>query len=188
MADHLGSAAALAIDPHHRRRLFPRDRGRFVLFRAALGFYRLVASATTESVLAELELAVKAVFADDMADRLAYDADMVRGVLGIFTRTVFGSLIRRAIRLGAKPNAQCGAVTFIQRFGSALNLNLHLHMLAIDGVYAADDDGNPRFHAVPAPGDHEIARLAGSLAERIPRWLIGRGLGPDTDPEEDDPL
>ncbi len=84
--------------------------------------------------------------------RLAYDADMVRGVLGIFTRTVFGSLIRRAIPLGAKPNAQCGAVTFIQRFGSALNLNLHLHMLAINGVYAADDDGNPRFHAVPAPG------------------------------------
>ncbi len=120
--------------------------------------------------------------------RLAYDADMVRGVLGIFTRTVFGALIRRAIPLGAKPNAQCGAVTFIQRFGSALNLNLHLHMLAIDGVYAADDDGNPRFHAVPAPGGHEIARLAGSLAERIPKWLIGRGLGPDTDPEEADPL
>ncbi len=120
--------------------------------------------------------------------RLAYDADMVRGVLGIFTRTVFGALIRGAIPLGAKPNAQCRAVTFIQRFGSALNLNLHLHMLAIDGVYAADDDGNPRFHAVPAPGDHEIARLAGSLAERIPKWLIGRGLGPDTDPEEADPL
>ena len=84
-----------------------------MLFRAALGLYRLVAGAATESVVAELELAVIAVVADDMADRLAYDADMVRGVLGIFTRTVFGSLIRRAIPLGAKPNAQCGAVTFI---------------------------------------------------------------------------
>ena len=72
--------------------------------------------------------------------RLAYDARMVTDVLGIFTRTVFGSLIRRANRFGPRPNAQCGAVTFIQRFGSALNLNLHLHMLAIDGVYAADDD------------------------------------------------
>jgi hypothetical protein len=27
------------------------------------------------------------------------------------------------------------AVTFIQRFGSALNLNVHLHMLFLDGVY-----------------------------------------------------
>jgi hypothetical protein len=33
-------------------------------------------------------------------------------------------------------------VTFIQRFGSALNLNLHLHSLMLDGVYAADDEGH----------------------------------------------
>src|SRR2546425_11510403 len=70
--------------------------------------------------------------------RLAYDARMVSDVLSIFTKTVFGSLIRRSREFGAIRNAQCGAVTFIQRFGSALNLNLHLHMLAIDGVYAAD--------------------------------------------------
>ena len=120
--------------------------------------------------------------------RLAYDARMVTDVLGIFTRTVFGSLIRRANRFGPMPNAQCGAVTFIPRFGSALNLNLHLHMLAIDGVYAADDDGHPRFQEVPAPEDHEIARLTASLAERIPKMLRRRGLGPDSDPEESDPL
>ena len=29
----------------------------------------------------------------------------------------------------------CGAVTFIQRFGLALNLNVHFHSLALDGVY-----------------------------------------------------
>ena len=120
--------------------------------------------------------------------RLAYDARMVTDVLGIFTRIVFGSLIRRARRFGPMPNAQCGAVTFIQRFGSALNLNLHLHMLAIDGVYAADDDGNPRFQEARAPGDQEIARLTASLAERIPKMLLRRGLGPGSDPEEADPL
>ncbi len=97
--------------------------------------------------------------------RLAYDARMVSDVLGIFTRTVFGSLIRRASQFGAIPNAQCGAVTFIQRFGSALNLNLHVHMLAIDGIYAADDDGNPQFQEVQTPEDREIARLTASLAE-----------------------
>ncbi|PWV67603.1 putative transposase, partial [Halomonas sp. A11-A] len=32
-------------------------------------------------------------------------------------------------------SAQCGAVTLIQRFGSALNLNVHFHMLWLDGVY-----------------------------------------------------
>ena len=31
--------------------------------------------------------------------------------------------------------ARTGAVTLIQRFGSALNLNVHLHMLFLDGAY-----------------------------------------------------
>ena len=84
--------------------------------------------------------------------RLAYDAGMVTDersecepdrakpvidVLRIFTKTVFASLIRRAREFGAERKAQCGAVTFIQRFGSALNCNLHLHTLMLDGVYAA---------------------------------------------------
>ena len=84
--------------------------------------------------------------------RLAYDAQLVSEVLGIFTKTVFDSLIRRAREFGAVRNAQCGAVSFIQRFGSALNLNLHIHSLFIDGVYAADDDGQPQFSAAARPG------------------------------------
>lgn len=51
--------------------------------------------------------------------------------------------------------AQCGAVSFIQRFGSALNLNLHIHMLALDGVYAADEDDQPHFQVLLAPDDGE---------------------------------
>ena len=31
--------------------------------------------------------------------------------------------------------ANPGAVTLIQRFGSAANLNIHLHGLVLDGVY-----------------------------------------------------
>jgi hypothetical protein len=120
--------------------------------------------------------------------RLAYDAPLVSDVLAIFTRTVFASLIQRAREFGAAAKAQCGAVTFIQRFGSALNLHLHLHMLAIDGVYAADEDGHPQFQVLLAPDDEEIAHLTASLAEAITKLLLRRGLGPDSDPEESDPL
>ncbi|MDL2478836.1 transposase, partial [Klebsiella pneumoniae] len=35
--------------------------------------------------------------------------------------------------------AKTGAVTLIQRFGSALNLNVHFHMLFLDGVYVGSD-------------------------------------------------
>lgn len=54
-------------------------------------------------------------------------------VLGIVQRVIAGWLADQA---GIdRASAQCGAVTLIQRFGSALNLNIHFHMLWLDGVY-----------------------------------------------------
>jgi Putative transposase len=120
--------------------------------------------------------------------RLAYDASLVTDVLAIFTRTVFASLIRRAREFGAERKPQCGAVSFIQRFDSALRLNLHIHMLAFDGVYATDDNDRPQFQVLLAPDDDEIARLTESLAQRITKLLDRRSLGPDSDPEESDSL
>lgn len=38
-----------------------------------------------------------------------------------------------------------GAVTLIQRFGSAANLNIHLHCLLLAGVYRCDADSAPNF-------------------------------------------
>ena len=56
-------------------------------------------------------------------------------VLGIVYRAISTFLIRRAgLRVGA--GARTGAVTLIQRFGSALNLNPHLHMLFASEVAA----------------------------------------------------
>ena len=37
-------------------------------------------------------------------------------------------------------DAHAGAITAVQRFGSALNLNLHLHTLTPDGVFIEDGD------------------------------------------------
>ena len=55
--------------------------------------------------------------------RLAYDAPLVRDVLAIFVQSVFTSLRRRARKQWAIGRGHCGAVTFVQRFGDALNLN-----------------------------------------------------------------
>jgi hypothetical protein len=120
--------------------------------------------------------------------RLAYDAQLVSDVLDTFIKTIFASLIRRAREFGATRRAPCGAVTFIQRFDSALGLNLHLHSLVIDGVYAADEQDNPQFQVLLSPENDEIERVAERLAERIPRLLNRRGLGPDRNPDESDPL
>jgi hypothetical protein len=61
---------------------------------------------------------------------------------------------------------QCGALTFVQRVGPALNLNIHFHSLVLDRVYVRTPQGNLRFHALPPPEDAEVARVAGLLARR----------------------
>jgi hypothetical protein len=54
--------------------------------------------------------------------RLAYDSGLVRDVLRIFVQTVFSSLRRRARQDRGMRKAKCGGVTFVQRFGGAINL------------------------------------------------------------------
>jgi hypothetical protein len=62
-------------------------------------------------------------------------------------------------------------VTLIQRFGSALNLNAHFHLLVLDGVYRREGEGRLRFVPVPAPSTQELKRLVQQIAERILRSL-----------------
>jgi hypothetical protein len=59
-----------------------------------------------------------------------------------------------------------GAVTFIQRFGPALNLNVHFHTLALDGAYPYEVDhrGPRRFPPVPPPEPDEVGRLLAGAA------------------------
>jgi len=52
-------------------------------------------------------------------------------VLGIVYRTISAHILKKA-RL-TRTSGATGAVTLIQRFGSALNLNIHFHMLVLDG-------------------------------------------------------
>lgn len=60
--------------------------------------------------------------------------DIMSLVLGIVYRCISTHLCRRA---GFTCNgARTGAVTLIQRFGGALNLNVHFHRLFLDGVNA----------------------------------------------------
>ena len=48
--------------------------------------------------------------------------------------------------------ARWGSATFVQRFGSSLNLNPHVHVLMLDGVYV-DGDEAPVFVSAPPLSD-----------------------------------
>jgi len=63
--------------------------------------------------------------------------------------------------------ADSGAVTLIQRFRSAANLNIHLHCLVLDGVYRCDTEGEPVFVEVPAPTDEALQAVLHKIITRL---------------------
>src|SRR5438132_1456463 len=86
--------------------------------------------------------------------------------------------------LDADPNAQGlpvyvqpGSVTFIQRFGSAINLHVHFHVVFLEGVYLdrADQGRTPRFVTGEPPTDADIATVVQTISHRVMRKL--RQLG-----------
>jgi len=80
--------------------------------------------------------------------------------------------------LSALQHAAPGAGFFVQRFGGALNLNVHFHMLVIDGAYRRSADRRTlRFHAAPPPTDEELARVLSRVVRGIARVIERRGLG-----------
>jgi len=105
---------------------------------------------------------------------LASRPDIMSKVLGIVYRTLATHLIHQAGY--TKATARTGAVTLIQRFGSALNLNIHFHMLFLDGVYVESAHGATRFQWVKAPTREIVIRLTHTLADRIGRYLERQGL------------
>jgi len=98
--------------------------------------------------------------------------ELLTRVLGVVIRALSTALARRAGYRAS--DAETGLVTFIQRHGSALNLNVHAHILALDGVYTFDGE-RPRFHCVAPPAAEELERLLDTLIRRITRTLVRSG-------------
>jgi ribosomal protein S27E len=105
---------------------------------------------------------------------LASYPHLLTKVLSIITRALGSFLIKKAGF--TLKQAQTGAVTLIQRFGSALNLNIHFHMLFLDGVYYTDDIGITHFKRTARPSVEELQKLTHTISFRIGRFLERNGL------------
>jgi hypothetical protein len=114
--------------------------------------------------------------------KMAYSADATSVVLGAFIAAINSDLRRRARKRKLRGRLQTGSLTVVQRFGSSLNLNVHFHVIAMDGVYAEQTDGTMLFHPLPAPSDEDIARLARAVCRKVTRYL-GQLSGEDRDPQ-----
>jgi hypothetical protein len=99
----------------------------------------------------------------------------VSAVLAVFLRAVYGWYRRQAKEQG-HADGRCGSVSFVQRFGSALNLNPHFHVLMPDGVYITGEDGTPSFVGAPQLTDDDVQQIVETTAKRVVRLLQRRGV------------
>ncbi len=107
--------------------------------------------------------------------RLAWDHDLCRSVVGVSVRTVLGFL-RHAARQSGVADGRGGAVAIIQRFGGALNLNVHAHALVMDGVFARDGP-DVRFCPTPWLTAADVADVLATIVPRVRALLERRGVG-----------
>jgi len=77
-----------------------------------------------------------------------------------------------------RQQVQPGSVTFIQRFGSALSLNVHYHLIFLKGVYLdrTHQGRKPRFLKVEVPTDTDTTDVcscgAGDVVQKISQRVI----------------
>jgi hypothetical protein len=75
--------------------------------------------------------------------RLARDPAWVSFVNDVLVRAIAAWQRKKARTQGFKDSA-CGAVTFVQRFGGLINLNVHFHVVVPDGVFVTSEaEGAP---------------------------------------------
>ena len=72
---------------------------------------------------------------------MAGSQDLTAKVHTIIRTTIGQYYVNQAVQRGSeRATVHPGSVTFIQRFGSALNVNLHFHCIFIEGVYLDRSD------------------------------------------------
>jgi len=124
--------------------------------------------------------------------QLARDSKLLSRAIAIFLQEVFRhyerellyarhdldpDLWRHRRSLPYEAEMVGGAVTSVQRFGSSLNLNSHLHTLALDGVYFRDPKTQRvLFFEAPRPTKEALQEVVDRVARRVTRLLVRRGL------------
>jgi putative transposase/transposase-like zinc-binding protein len=109
---------------------------------------------------------------------MAGSQDLTATVHTIIRRTIGQYYVNQAVAQGhERATVHPGSVTFLQRFGSALNLNLHFHCVFIEGVYLDRTAAGlkPRFVPAAPPTDTDIAAVIQKISRRVIRTL--RRLG-----------
>ena len=108
----------------------------------------------------------------------ASSRDLTAQVHSIIRTTIAQFYVNQAVKRGAeRQKVQPGSVTFLQRFGGALNANLHYQVIVMEGVLLdrTDQGIQPRFLQGEPPSDADVAHVIQKISRRVIRTL--RRLG-----------
>ena len=106
---------------------------------------------------------------------LAWHHDLCRVVVHRLLREVGRHLRSRARDRGLR-DPRAGGVAIVQRFGDALNLNVHVHALMLDGVFAREADGQLQFHRAPDLTTADVADVLAAIVPGVQRVFAQRGF------------
>ncbi|NOU32438.1 MAG: hypothetical protein HOO96_31420 [Polyangiaceae bacterium] len=101
----------------------------------------------------------------------------------IFWETVQRRYRRWLRSTGVLVPVETGAITGVHRAGASLNVHIHFHLLALDGVYV-EEDGALRFVPAPPPTESELAGMVERIYARVLAWLRKQGLARSEDEAE----
>ena len=109
---------------------------------------------------------------------MASSRDLTAQVHRTIRNAIAQYYVNQAVSRGAERHkVQPGSVTFIQRFGSAINANLHFHVIFLEGVYhgRSEEGLTPRFVEADPPSNADISDVLRKISHRVIRKL--RRLG-----------
>src|ERR671937_1050636 len=108
----------------------------------------------------------------------ASSQDLTAHVHTIIRRTIAQYYVNQAVQRGLeRATVHPGSVTFIQRFGSALQLNVHYHVLFLEGVYRDRTAVGlkPRFLAIEPPSNADVAEAGQKIRRAVGRFRRPQG-------------
>jgi len=112
---------------------------------------------------------------------MARDYKVITDILNLVIRALYAYQRRMARKAGHR-NSKCASVTFVQRFGGALNLNVHFHVLAPDAVFIPGDTEEDELQRVSlaVPEDEDILGILDKVVRRVSA-LVEKRFGLDED-------
>jgi hypothetical protein len=109
----------------------------------------------------------------DLRAAAAFRADVLTAIGRVFFEAICARYRSWAKRTGLG-DAPTGAVTHVQRFGSSITLNVHFHVMVLDGVFTRDEARRAVFHPAPAPTRAELDDVVRRVHRRVETWLARR--------------